>query len=211
MKKISIVIITTLAFVSCAFSQTRELFNGTDLSGWNLFLDPSSDANPADVFQAKDGVINISGKPFGYMYTKEKFENFRLHIEWRWPETPSNSGIFIFTQEPAYWANCIEVQLRAGSAGDFVLMGGADMKEFKLPENKERPKFPILAKFTKSNENPAGEWNNATITAKNGVIEVFINGTLQNRGTSLNKNGHISLQSEGGPIQFRNIRLTPLN
>jgi hypothetical protein len=41
---------------------------------------------------------------------------------------------------------------------------------------------------------------------------VHVNGQLQNRLTGLsNRQGFIGLQSEGGPVQFRNIILTPLD
>jgi hypothetical protein len=213
MKKITLFLAAAFAFShGFAANKTVELFNGADLSNWSFFLDPSKNADAKDVFFVKDGLINIKGQPFGYMYTKNRYDNFRLHVEWRWTKTLSNSGIFVLTQDEAFWANCIEIQLRAGSAGDFVLMGGADMKEYKLPESGVRPQFPVLGRFGKSNENPLGEWNNADIVCKDGVVEVYINGTLQNRGTSAkHKSGHIALQSEGDEVQFRNVRLTPMD
>jgi hypothetical protein len=53
-----------------------------------------------------------------------------------------------------------------------------------------------------------GEWNKAKIEVKSGVITIYINGELQNKGTNKVKKGYIGLQSEGGPIQFRNMKLT---
>ena len=48
------------------------------------------------------------------------------------------------------------------------------------------------------------------ITCKGDTIEVKINGLLQNKATgSTVKQGFIGLQSEGGPIEFRNITLEP--
>ena len=41
------------------------------------------------------------------------------------------------------------------------------------------------------------------IKVKNGVVEFFINGVLQNKATSDVKNGYIGLQSEGKEIQFQ--------
>ena len=38
--------------------------------------------------------------------------------------------------------------------------------------------------------------------------EVYINGKLANECMSIRSLGHIALQSEGGPIEFRNIYLT---
>ena len=42
-------------------------------------------------------------------------------------------------------------------------------------------------------------------------MTVYINGELQNRITGVSNNkGYIGLQSEGGPIEFRRVELTPL-
>ncbi len=82
--------------------------------------------------QYKDGVIHISGDPFGYMRTKEIYSDYKLHVEWRWPDEATNSGVFVHAATPdAIWLKCIECQLKAGSAGDFVCMSGADMTEHK--------------------------------------------------------------------------------
>lgn len=192
-------------------AQTIELFNGKDLSGWELVVnDPK--VSPKEVFTVKDGIIHVKGQPFGFMQTDKDYDNFHLHVEWRWPEVATNSGIFVFVQdEKKVWSNCIEVQLHAGDAGDFVLMAGADMSEFVLPAGKERPAFPVVKKKADSSENPVGEWNIAEIICYNGHVAVFINGVLQNKGTAtLNKKGRIALQSEGEAIQFRHVRLTPI-
>lgn len=186
--------------------KTVKLFNGKDLSNWNFVVD--KDAVPADqVFSVKNGVINISGEPFGYMYTKEKYGDFKLHVEWRWANAkPSNSGIFLLIEEPKNpFPNGIECQLQAGNAGDFVLLGGSDLVEFTA---KERPQFPIIRKDKPSSENPDGEWNEANIFVKDGVITVYINGVYQNTGTNSVKEGYIGLQSEGGPVEFRNVTIT---
>ena len=59
----------------------EKLFNGKDLSNWNFVVDKNS--VPAEqVFSVKDGLIQVAGQPFGYMYTKEKYGNYKLHVEW---------------------------------------------------------------------------------------------------------------------------------
>lgn len=65
--------------------KTEKLFNGKDLSNWNFVVDKNS--VPADqVYSVRDGKIFITGQPFGYMYTKEKYSDYKLHVEWRWAE-----------------------------------------------------------------------------------------------------------------------------
>ncbi|MDR1723830.1 MAG: DUF1080 domain-containing protein [Tannerella sp.] len=210
MKRIIILTFMALAVcVSTSSAQAVDLFNGKDLSNWNFVVDGDK-AAPEDVFTVQDGVIVIHGEPFGYMYTKKKYGNYTLELEWSWIDKATNSGIFLLIADPKNpFPNGIECQLAAGKAGDFVLLGGSDLAEYKLPAGAaERPKFPVIAKQKESNEKPVGEWNKAKIEVKKGVITVYINGELQNRGTNKVKKGYIGLQSEGGPIKFRNITIT---
>jgi hypothetical protein len=194
-----------LIYSSAAFSQKDKkigLFNGKDLKNWTFTLkDPSVD--PATVFNVKDGVIHIKGDPFGYMRTKEAYSDYTLHVEWRYPEVLSNSGVFIHGHTPdTIWLKCIECQLKAGSAGDFVCMNGSDMKE--RTDKTQR----VVKKMTTSSEKAVGEWNTMEIKCTGNTIVVTVNGTLQNSGTELNINsGYICLQSEGKDIEFRNIYL----
>lgn len=207
MKSFAIIL---FALAVSAPAATVDLFNGKNLDGWVSFADGLADAS--SVFSVQNGVIRVQGKPFGFIRTDKKYSNFRLHVEWKYPRESINSGIFLFVQDDMkLWPNAVECQLMKGKVGDFVLLGGSNVAEFKLPAGAERPKFPVVKRFGESNENPAGEWNNADIICKDGSITVFINGTLQNKATgSLNKSGYIALQSEGGEIHFRNVRLTPL-
>lgn len=181
------------------------LFNGKDLNNWVLKLkDPA--VNPADVFKAMDGIIHVTGNPFGYMRTKDSYSDYRLHVEWRWPAEATNSGVFLHVQLPdTIWPRCFECQLQTGNAGDFICANGSDMNERKDKSIRN------VKKMAQSSEKPVGEWNTLEIVCKANTIEVTVNGILQNRasGTSVNS-GYICLQSEGKDILFRNVFLTKL-
>jgi hypothetical protein len=127
-------------------------------------------------------------------------------VEWRYPGEASNSGVFIHGQKPdTIWLKCIECQLKAGSAGDFVCMNGSDMNERTDKTNR------VVKKLAATSEKPNGEWNTMEVVCKTNTIEVFVNGVLQNKGTSLNiSKGFICLQSEGKDIEFRNVFLRKL-
>ena len=176
-----------------------------DLNNWVFKLkDPSVD--PATVFTVTNGVIHITGNPFGYMRTKASYSDFKLHVEWRWPSEPTNSGVFVFAQPPdSIWLKCVECQLQAGNAGDFVCMNGSDMNE-----RTDKSKV-FVKKLAASSEKPAGEWNTMEVVCSANTIEVKVNGTLQNKGTNVNlSSGSVCLQSEGKDIEFRNVFLTKL-
>ncbi len=181
------------------------LFNGKDLKNWVFKLkDPSVD--PEKIFTVSDGVIHIAGTPFGYMRTRDIYSNYQLHVEYRWPSEPTNSGVFLHVQEPdTIWPECFECQLQSGNAGDLLCMNGAEMAE-----HKDKSSI-VVKKFVASSEKPAGEWNKLKIICKADIIEVYVNGVLQNRATKINNtSGHICLQSEGKEIEFRDVYLTKL-
>jgi len=182
--------------------RTVDLWNGTDFNGWEFFLDDSL-ANPDTVFEVKDDVIRIGGQPFGYMRTTEKYDEYDLHVEWRWPEEPGNSGVFLnIAGEDMKWPMTIECQLMSGNAGDLVFLGGSDAAERMDKSNM------VLPKYEESSENPPGAWNTYSIRVKNDSIIVNVNGTLQNIcSMPFPKMGYIGLQSEGAPIEFRNVYL----
>jgi hypothetical protein len=183
-------------------AQTILLFNGKDLSNWEFKLkDPKVQAN--EVFRVQNGVIQIKGDPFGYMRTRDSFSDYKLHVEWRWPFEATNSGVFVHAQLPdSIWLKCIECQLMAGNAGDFVCMNSSDMNE-RTDKTKRSVK-----KTGPSSEKPVGEWNTMEVNCKGNTIEVFVNGELKNKATGVNiSGGHICLQSEGKIVEFRNVWL----
>lgn len=201
----TLMLLLVLLASSCK-QQSMEIFNGKDLSNWEFILE--NDGVTADeVYSVSDGIITIKGEPLGYMYTKEKYRNYTLELEYRWVDNESNSGIFVLIEEPTNpFPNGIECQLKAGQAGDFVLLGGSDLNEYTLPEGvTERPAFPVIDKLEASSEKATGEWNKAKIVVLDGSITVYINDVLQNRATSNVMEGHIGLQSEGEAIQFKDI------
>ena len=210
-KNVFWMIALALCFLASSCSQSEKLFNGKDLSNWRFVVDKDK-VPAADVYSVKDGVIHITGVPFGYLYTEKKYKDYTLELEWRWIGEGTNSGIFMMIADPQAgnaFPTAIECQLKAGQAGDFVLLSGSDLDEYVAPASG-RPAFPVIAKRETSNEKPAGEWNKVKIDVKNGKITIYINGVLQNEGTNKVKEGHIGLQSEGGPIQFRNLILKKL-
>lgn len=62
-----------------------------------------------------------------------------------------------------------------------------------------------------SNENPRGEWNVAELVCRGEAAEFRFNGKTVNRLTRVSPaKGRIQLQSEGCPVEFRRVTLTPL-
>ncbi len=185
------------------------LWNGRDLAGWTLFLDPAARVDPQTVWSAQDGRLRFHSTAKGYLKTQHMFSNYRLHVEWRWPKDAvvnSNSGVLVHIHGPdAIWPLSFEAQLKNQNAGQIVGMG-LDIPD--APVLAERKRAPRLAA---PSEKPLGEWNTYAITCRADVIEVVINGVKQNRVDRLPaRTGAIALQMEGFPIEFRNVWLEPL-
>ena len=180
------------------------LFNGKDLTGWVPVTESESEE---PVFKVEDGCITVSGKPNGYLRTAKQYGDYSLHVEWKWIGSGTNSGIFQRVQEgDKVWPAAYECQLMAGRAGDIVSLGGARIAE--IPYDPA-VKFPMKKRIHTgaSIELPDGEWNRAEIICKGNKMRVYINGSLENEVTTSFKAGYIALQSEGGPLAFRNIYL----
>lgn len=200
-------LVAAFVSVSCCSQDCAktELFNGKDLTGWVCVLEEGATVAPAEVYSVKEGNLYISGKPFGYIRTDKKYGDYRLHTEWRWVEEGSNSGLFQRVQDgDKVWAEAIECQLCSGKAGDYVMLGGAKIEDIECVGE-----FPVKERAGDF-ENPVGEWNSAEIVCRGKEIEVYINGKFQNKCTGEHTEGYIAMQSEGGPIEFRNIYIEAL-
>jgi len=186
---------------------TIALFNKRNLKNWHIYL-KDADADPKSVWKVRDGAIWCSGNPVGLLRTKKEYSDYKLTLEWRWPEKPGNSGVLLRTGgEDKIWPLCMEAQLMHNRAGDFVGMG------CNFNENKAKKGGPIsyTPRMNEPSEKEPGGWNKYEIVCKGDTIEVTVNGRLQNKATGVSvRKGYIGLQSEGVPIMFRNIKLTPL-
>jgi peroxiredoxin len=176
------------------------LFNGKDLTGWVPFVAGKGD--PKSVWSVSGRTLRCTGAPRGYLRTEKAYTNYRLHLEWRWVGKPGNSGVLLHvTGSDKVWPTSIECQLAAGSAGDLWLIGGTGVTVDGKAHTKGR-----VAKKAKSSERKGGEWNTAEIVCEGDTIRIHVNGVLQAHATKASQAaGHIALQSEGAPIEFRNV------
>jgi 3-keto-disaccharide hydrolase len=183
------------------------LFNGKDLTGWTFHLD-KKDVPMEDVWSVKDGKLLCKGKPAGYLLTKKNdYENYVLTLQWRWPGKGGNNGVLVHVTKPGelgVWPKSLEVQLADKNAGDFWVIGTT----IDVPDVEKRRKDRRHLNLTDDSEKPLGEWNDLEITCRGDEVIVKVNGVLVNHATKVSQTkGAIALQSEGTPIEFRNIKL----
>jgi hypothetical protein len=194
-----------------------DLFNGRDLAGW-------IDVNTSpDTWSVKDGVLVCSGRPLGVMRSEKQYENFVLHVEWMHLEPGGNSGIFL-------WSNARPGDNRLPD-GLEVQMLELDWVKLNTRDGKEPPIAYVHGELfgvggvtivpdnprgerSKSVENrclPRGQWNSYDVVAVDGVVKLAVNGKFVNGvSRSSRRKGYLCLESEGGLIHFRNIRILEL-
>jgi hypothetical protein len=190
-----------------------RLFNGKDLAGWSATLQDTA-VGINDVWSVKDAILRCKGNPVGYIRTdRDDFENYRLTLQWRWPEGTEggNNGVLVHTSDPGalgIWPRSIEVQLAKDNAGDFWVIG----TDLDVADEASRKQDRRHVNLTDGSEKPVGQWNTMEIVCQGDTVTVKVNGTLVNAATNCSATkGAICLQSEGAPIEFRDIVLTPLD
>jgi hypothetical protein len=209
------VLIGAVALVAGGDAAVGELFDGKDLSGWEL-LSPDKTATLATVARVTpEGVLSLTGKPIGYLATTRSFKDYRLRVEYRWAEgasPTSNGGVLVHIASGPIdrdtWPLCLQIQTKRSRVGDLLPMAGAAFAEALT---SAPGKTPQLDRRQADSEKPLGEWNTIEVVCRGDAIEVSVNGVAQNRVTrSRPAEGRIGLQLEGAPFDIRRVTLTPL-
>lgn len=211
----------TIVALTGAITEAAELFNGKDLTGWTAVADFNATGGytaAEPTWYVADGAIRSTGTPFGYLRTKRSdFTDFKLELEYRWwrkTENP-NSGVFIrlADENGSFIPKCYENQLQSASVCSLFALGGSILEGIE-PRNPYNPKDALSGiaaapAKTPSAEKPAGEWNKLVLIVKGDEVSSYLNGVLMNhvKGVKTPK-GAIGLQSEGGAIEFRAIKIT---
>jgi len=192
----------------------KPLFNGKDLKGWKFEVredkKSTEKADPAKAFTVKDGEIQITGEPWGYMYTGEPYKNYVLRYTWAFPKeqpekTTMNTGLLVHIQKPhKVWPHSVEPQGRYMDHGKIFFIG--------FDKNKQKFSQAFDEDGQKKAIKPAHEWNTTEVTARgDGSIEVRINGMLINKGHSELTEGPIGFQSEGSRFHIKEIKIKSLD
>jgi 3-keto-disaccharide hydrolase len=187
------------------------LFNGRDLTGW-----VSVNCAP-ETWSVRDGMIDSTGKPICELRTDRMYENFILELEYQHLEAGGNAGVFIWgdalTARGQPFVRAIEVQVLDGrnsanftSHGDVFAIHGA-----KMTPDRPHPGGWMRSLPSERRARPAGEWNHYRITAANGTIKLAVNGKEVSGGYDIApRKGFIHLESEGGKVLYRNLRVKVL-
>jgi hypothetical protein len=168
-----------------------KLFNGKDTKGWHT--------DGKNQWTVENGILR-SLKSGANLISDQKFNDFKLHIEFRYKQG-SNSGVYLRGR--------YEIQVIDTKSGEPEPINNQFSSVYGfLPPNKMMAKNP-------------GEWQSYDITLVGRLITIVANGTMVickqeipglTGGAIDSKEGEpgpLLIQGDHGPIDYRNIIITP--
>jgi hypothetical protein len=171
-----------------AWGPTEKLFDGVSLKGWHAM-------GTTNQWMAADGILR-SPHSGSNIVTDEKFGDFKLHIEFRYPPH-SNSGVYLRGRYE------LQVEDEGGT---------------EPPNNEIGAIYGFLSPGEKAGKR-AGEWQTYDVTLVGRKVTVVFNGKKVIceqeipgiTGGALDSNegapGPIYLQGDHGPVEYRNVTI----
>jgi hypothetical protein len=191
-----------LKVLTDSYAPAIRLFNGKDLTGWGF----SSD-NQKEAWSVNEGILATRGNPVGYLMTEKEFTNYVLRLQLRHLGTGNGGVLLRVTGPDKVWPKSIEAQGQFNAMGDIW-----NIDEFPMKVDPARTNGRHTRKLHPTNEKPVGQWNDYEIYLNKGDLRLVVNRLLQNFAAECQEiPGRIALQSEGSPVEFRNIVLIPIN
>ena len=190
-------ILLSLAAVSIN-AQKITLFNGIDLSGWNV--------HGTELWYVEDGLLVCESGPeekYGYLSTEKYYDDFILTLEFK-QEANGNSGVFFRSTlegtKISGWQ--VEVAPPGKNSGGIYESYGRGWLIKPKPEKDKALKM--------------GDWNKMKIKVEGDKVITWINGTRMISLTDQklgDGKGSIALQIHSGggiKVKWRNLKVRPL-
>jgi hypothetical protein len=205
MRKILLLLAFTFPALLQAKTKEVKLFNGKDLSNWEIFT-PASGPQPSEALFtviniSGENILRITGEINSSLATKKEYENYHLRMVFRWGEKvfkQKNSGILYHSYGPfgeglGVWMSSHEFQLCTGKIGDSYCMGNS---YFEIPAAKDPDgkvwryasagtksqfgtNFPAKNCAKRSDhETPSGEWNTVDLYCFGRTSVHMVNGVV---------------------------------
>ena len=179
-------------------AQKKSLFDGKDLSGWNV--------HGTELWYVDDGLLVCESGPeekYGYLSTQKFYDNFILTLEFK-QEANGNSGVFFRSTLEGTKISGWQVEVAPpghNSGGVYESYGRGWLIK---PDSKKDKVLKM------------GEWNHMKIKVVGDKVTTWLNDTkmieLQDEKIGKGK-GSIALQiHDGGGIKvsWRNLQVKPL-
>jgi hypothetical protein len=211
----------------------RAYLDGTG-TGWKALgeTDFASVNCDAGTWTWKGDLVQCTGQPVGVIRSSKPVTNFELVAQWRHLRAGGNSGIFVWASEKALEGikpgtlprGGIEVQVldhgykeqfekQTGRAadwfttdGDVFPVGTSKMTPFPPTSPDGSRSFP-----SKRLSKGVGQWNHYYLRCIDGEVRLWVNGEEVSGGNNCEpRTGYLCLESEGSPVEFRQLRIREL-
>ena len=171
-----------------------NLFDGQSLFGWSIV----GKAN----WRVEDGVIKVDRGEKSFLCTNLKLADCELSVDFR-ADAKTNSGVFLRTQPSPedVTIDCIELNI-APPENPFPTGSLVQRQKFEPADlDKQFGKFDPT------------QWHTYRIRMNGDKIAIGLDGKkiLEYTDDSGLRHGHVSLQHNEGRVEFRNVRLRPLD
>jgi hypothetical protein len=212
------------AIISCDSKPEIPLTTHPDSSSWQTLFenDLSNAIYPDSVWSFENGEFTATEDQF--LWTEKDYDNFIVDLEFKNADG-TNSGVVVYCSDFDDWIpNSVEIQI----ADDY------NEKWANSPKSWQCGAIFGRKPATKSVVKKPGEWNRCTITCRDSMIYVLLNGEQVNQidlskftdaqvnpdgskapswlskaPATLPTKGKIGFQGKhaGAPVYFRNIRI----
>ena len=216
-------------------SLSKAFIDGTGIGWRELTLRDFTNVNcKAETFTETNGIIHCTGKPIGVIRSHNIYTNFEMVAEWRHLEKGGNAGFYVWaTPESiaglekginAPFPCGIEIQVLdhgftekyEKSSGKKAIWFTTNGDVFPVGTNSMTPFAPTSPdgsrSFPRKNlSKGAGQWNHYYIRCINGEVRLWVNCEEVSGGRNCRPaTGYLCLESEGAPIEFKNLRIREL-
>ena len=161
----------------------------------------------SDTWTQSGAEIHCTGKPKGYLSTKDEYQNFTWRLDYRF-ERPSslsdeakfqgNTGFLVYiTGEDKLWPLSLEVQGKHVQMGAVKENGGAAAVTMRDDDAaRQAARLPV------------GQWNRLEIVSRDGALKVLVNDQqISTSEPNFLSAGRLGIQAENHPFVVRRLRL----
>lgn len=241
LSRAGVVLLFLVLATACSRQPQPNTLTRAELAdGWQLLFDGQStkhwrgiylDRFPATGWIIEDGALVCLGSQLpreqrgGSIITVDQYSSFEFSLEFKIQEN-ANSGIKYFVSED--WPEDVK-RPGHGLGLEYAILDDANWPYDQPDYHRTTGSlYDFVTAAAPEVQRPLGQWNQARIVVRNGLIQHYLNGVrvvaLERgseafmalyakskykdlEGFGLHPQGHILLQDEGPPAAFRNIKL----
>ena len=204
-----------------------DLFANNDFSNWHKYgggeVGAAWKIENGEVYLDAENKENWQEGDGGDITTNEEYDNFHLKYDWKISQN-GNSVVIFYTHEAPEYERSYYTGL------EMQVLDNEGHPDAKIVSHRAGDLYDLIVS-SEETVKPYGEWNSAEIIAKDGKLDLVLNGTtvvsttlwtpewealiadskfkdMPNWGTF--KKGSITLQDHGDLVHFKNVMIKKL-